>query len=80
MYVYIYIYIYVGIGICIIYNVYVPCRASRVRMGPTESGSYSQGVRSPRYTGELSGRLPTKFDGHGNSHPLELRVCLSPTL
>ena len=29
---------------------------------------------------ELSGRLPIKFDGHENSHPLELRVCLSQTI
>ena len=29
---------------------------------------------------ELSGRLPTKLYGHENSHPLELRVCLSQTL
>ena len=28
----------------------------------------------------LSGRLPNKFNGHENSHPLELRVCLSQTL
>ena len=35
-------------------------------------------TKSPRV--ELSGRLPIKFDGHENSHPLELRVCLSQTL
>ena len=29
---------------------------------------------------KLSGRLPIKFDGHENSHPLELRVCSSQTL
>ena len=29
---------------------------------------------------KLSGRPPIKFDGHENSHPLELRVCLSQTL
>ena len=35
-------------------------------------------TKSPRV--ELSGRLPTKIYGHDNSHPLELRVCLSQTL
>ena len=25
-------------------------------------------------------RLPIRFNGHGNFHPLELRVCLSQTL
>ena len=30
--------------------------------------------------GKLSGRLPIRFNGHDNSHPLELRVCLSQTL
>ena len=29
---------------------------------------------------KLSGRLPIRFNGHENSHPLELRVCLSQTL
>ena len=29
---------------------------------------------------KLSGRPPIKFYGHDNSHPLELRVCLSETL
>ena len=29
---------------------------------------------------ELFGRLPMKLYGHENSHPLELRVCLSQTL
>ena len=29
---------------------------------------------------ELSGRHPITFSGHENSHPLELRVCLSQTL
>ena len=29
---------------------------------------------------KLSGRLPIKLYGHENSHPLELRVCLSQTL
>ena len=29
-------------------------------------------TKSPRV--ELSGRLPIKFRGHENSHPLELRV------
>ena len=29
---------------------------------------------------KLCGRLPIKFYGHENSHPLELRVCLSQTL
>ena len=29
---------------------------------------------------KLSGRPPIKFNGHENSHPLELRVCLSQTL
>ena len=35
-------------------------------------------TKSPRV--ELSGRLPIRFNGHENSHPLELRVCLSQTL
>ena len=35
-------------------------------------------TKSPRV--ELSGRLPIKLYGHGNFHPLELRVCLSQTL
>ena len=29
---------------------------------------------------KLSGRLPTKSNEHENSHPWELRVCLSQTL
>ena len=29
---------------------------------------------------KLSERPPIKFNGHDNSHPLELRVCLSQTL
>ena len=33
-------------------------------------------TKSPRV--ELSGRLPIKLYGHGNSHPLEF--CLSQTL
>ena len=41
---------------------------------PTKSSP----TKSPRV--ELSGRLPIKFNGHENSHPLELRVCLSQTL
>ena len=35
-------------------------------------------TKSPRV--ELSGRHPIKLYGHENSHPLELRVCLSQTL
>ena len=35
-------------------------------------------TESPRV--ELSGRLPIKLYGHENSHPLELRVCLSQPL
>ena len=35
-------------------------------------------IKSPRV--ELSGRLPINLYGHENSHPLELRVCLSQTL
>ena len=35
-------------------------------------------TKSPRV--ELAGRPPIKFYGHENSHPLELRVCLSQTL
>ena len=35
-------------------------------------------TKGPRV--ELSGRPPIKFNGHENSHPLELRVCLSQTL
>ena len=35
-------------------------------------------TKSPRV--KVSGRLPIKFDGRENSHPLELRVCLSQAL
>ena len=35
-------------------------------------------TKSPRV--KTSGRLPEKLNGHENSHPLELRVCLSQTL
>ena len=35
-------------------------------------------IKSPRVT--LSGRPPINFYGHENSHPWELRVCLSQTL
>ena len=35
-------------------------------------------TKSPRV--ELYRRLPIKFNGHENSHPLKLRVCLSQTL
>ena len=35
-------------------------------------------TKSPRV--ELSGRLSIRFNGHENSHPLELRVCLSQTI
>ena len=35
-------------------------------------------IKSPRV--KLSGRLPIRFYGHENSHPLELRVCLSQSL
>ena len=35
-------------------------------------------TKSPRV--KLSGRPPIKLYGHENSHPLELRVCLSQTL
>ena len=34
-------------------------------------------TKSPRV--ELYRRLPINFNGHRNSHPLELRVCLSQT-
>ena len=35
-------------------------------------------TKSPRV--KLSGRLPIQLYGHENSHPLELRVCLSQAL
>ena len=35
-------------------------------------------TKSPRV--KLSGRIPIQLYGHENSHPLELRVCLSQTL
>ena len=35
-------------------------------------------TKSPRV--ELSERRPIELYGHENSHPLELRVCLSQTL
>ena len=34
-------------------------------------------TKSPRF--KLSERPPIKFDGHENSHPFKLRVCLSQT-
>ena len=40
----------------------------------------SSGVQYSHTRVELSGRLPIKLYGHENSHPLELRVCLSQTL
>ena len=51
-----------------------PTRAPDTPSPPTKSFP----TKSPRV--ELSGRLPITFNGHENSHPLELRVCLSQTL
>ena len=66
LYIYIYIYVYVYIYI------YILC----MYMGCPPTKSFP--TKSPRV--KLSGRLPIKFNGHENSHPLELRVCLSQTL
>ena len=56
----------------------VGCNVSR-RIGRTPSSpTKSFPTKSPRV--ELSGRLPIKSYGHENSHPLQLRVCLSQTL
>ena len=54
----------------------VPCEAPSFTPNPPPTKSFP--AKSPRV--ELSGRLPIKFYGHENSHPLELRVCLSQTL
>ena len=78
MYIYIYIYVYsvytgpspllLPFNICLLQNIcYMPSP-------PTKSFP----IKSPRV--KLSGRLPIKLYGHENSHPLELRVCLSQTL
>ena len=47
------------------------CLVVRTPSPPTKSFP----TKSPRV--ELSGRLPIESYGHENSHPLELRVCLS---
>ena len=87
MYIYIYIYIY----ICIHILCYIRCLC--LRSGLRDGSPQSPGAarhhplatpgpptksfptKSPRV--ELSGRPPIRFNGHENSHPLELRVCLS---
>ena len=50
----------------------------RLRRSTPSPPTKSSPTKSPRV--ELSGRLPIEFYGHENSHPLELRVCLSQTL
>ena len=78
MHIYIYIYTYVCIYIYIyIYtHVYIINR-NRART-PYAQSTKGFPTKSPRV--KLSGRLPIKSYGHGNSHPLESRVCLSQTL
>ena len=67
MYIYIYMYMYRPLHISHSHELFTPC--------PPIKGFP---IKSPWV--KLSGRLPIKFNGHGNSHPLELRVCLSQTL
>ena len=54
--------------------VIIICTVMNTPSPPTKSFP----TKSPRV--KLSGRPPMKLYGHGNSHPLELRVCLSQTL
>ena len=87
MYIYIYTYIYIARVSS------TACHTQRHRITGSATGAIvaapraecitpspptkSFPTKSPRV--ELSGRPPIKFDGHENSHPLELRVCLSQT-
>ena len=57
-----------------IYAEYFPPTVLCTPSPPTKSFP----TKSPRV--ELSGRLPEELYGHENSHPLDLRVCLSQTL
>ena len=95
-YIYIYIYVVYSISYYVIlccimsYDAY-DCRdaAAAGAFGAVGDGAveeprrYAQSTKSfpaksPRV--ELSGRPPMIFYGRENSHPLELRVCLSQTL
>ena len=67
IYIYIYIYIHVPIYVCI--YIYICTPSPPTKIFP---------IKSPWV--KLSGRPPIKFNGNENSHPLELRVCLSQTL
>ena len=66
-------------GVCLMFKGFRHERTQAVassRRGNTPSPpTKSFPTKSPRV--ELSGRLPVKFNGHENSHPLEFRVCLS---
>ena len=61
------LYIYIYIYICMYVCIGTPSP-------PTKTFP----IKSPCV--KLSGRPPIKVYGHENSHPLELRVCLSQTL
>ena len=95
MYIYIYIYIYIYthtyMYMTYVYDIYLQSVSrslgASVQRKPAESReparTPSPPVRSFPTTSpwvKLSGRPPIKFNGHENSHPLELRVCLSQTL
>ena len=88
IYIYIYNIIYIYIYILISQEYHININIARVgdcRLPSTGYRPYTPSpptksfpTKSPRV--KLSGRLPMKFNGHENSHPLELRVCPSQTL
>ena len=88
MYIYIYIYTYTYVHIarilimCIDVSIYYNLLSSLycivIIMITPSPPTKSCPTKSPRV--KLSGRFPIKFNRHENSHPLELRVCLSQTL
>ena len=59
-------------------NIHISFNHDTVMLFKPSPPTKSFPAKSPRV--ELSGRLPIKLYGHENSHPLELRVCLSQTL
>ena len=83
-YVYIYIYIYMHIYLFVYIYIYTHTHVyvygsliDNYRCTPSPP-TKSFPTKSPRV--ELSGRHPIRLYGHDNSHPLDLRVCLSRTL
>ena len=94
IYIYIYTHVYLSLSIYIYIIVYIRCcvdfpfgsapslgsgRLSYLGKRDTPSPpTKSFPTKSPRV--EVSGRPPIKLYRHENSHPLELRVCLSQTL